>query len=99
MSEASCYTVVFEPSAECPSASELRASLEKGSDDVKLETLRKIIVSTINGNPQARPRLTQNSSNNTTANPHDVNHSVCDAFTKQATQKATPLLLGGLSQV
>lgn len=52
-SDPSCYTVVFESSAEYPSASELRSSLEKGSDEVKLDTLRKIIISTINGNPQA----------------------------------------------
>ncbi|KAJ3850057.1 adaptin N terminal region-domain-containing protein [Lentinula lateritia] len=47
-----CYTVIFESSAEYPSAAELRTALEKGSDDVKLEALRKIVVSTINGNPQ-----------------------------------------------
>lgn len=51
--DSSCYTVVFESSAEYPSASELRQSLEKGSDEVKIDTLRKIIISTINGNPQA----------------------------------------------
>ncbi|KAF9562275.1 coatomer protein [Agrocybe pediades] len=50
--DSSCYTVVFESSAEYPSASELRAGLEKGSDEVKIDTLRKIIISTINGNPQ-----------------------------------------------
>ncbi|KAF8636776.1 hypothetical protein AX16_010977 [Volvariella volvacea WC 439] len=50
--DSSCYTVVFESSAEYPSASELRQGLEKGSDEVKIDTLRKIIVSTINGNPQ-----------------------------------------------
>ncbi|KAF5389400.1 hypothetical protein D9757_004404 [Collybiopsis confluens] len=48
----SCYTVVFESSAEYPSSSELRNALEKGSDEIKLETLRKIVISTINGNPQ-----------------------------------------------
>ncbi|KAJ3786324.1 adaptin N terminal region-domain-containing protein [Lentinula aff. detonsa] len=50
--EQPCYTMIFESSAEYPSASELRTALEKGSDDVKLEALRKIVVSTINGNPQ-----------------------------------------------
>ena len=35
-----------------PSASELRSGLEKGSDETKIDTLRKIIVSTINGNTQ-----------------------------------------------
>lgn len=52
--DAPCYTVVFESSSETPSVSDLRAGLEKGSDEVKIETLRKIIISTINGNPQAR---------------------------------------------
>lgn len=51
-SDSSCYTVVFESSAEYPSAAELRSGLEKGSDEVKIDTLRKIIISTINGNPQ-----------------------------------------------
>ncbi|KAF7294718.1 Coatomer protein [Mycena indigotica] len=50
--EAACYTVVQDSTVEYPSASELRQALEKGSDDVKIETLRKIITSTINGNAQ-----------------------------------------------
>jgi coatomer subunit beta len=44
--------VVFESGAEYPSAAELRSCLEKGSDEVKIDTLRRIILSTINGNPQ-----------------------------------------------
>ena len=48
--DASCYTVVFEDSSESPSIQELRSGLEKGSDEVKFDTLRRIIVSTINGN-------------------------------------------------
>ena len=52
--EAPCYTVVVEDGSETPTAQDLRNSLQKGSDDVKCDTLRKIIVSTINGNPQAR---------------------------------------------
>jgi len=52
-SDPSCHTVVFESSAEYPGTQELRSGLEKGSDEVKIETLRKIIISTINGNPQA----------------------------------------------
>ena len=51
-SDASCYTVVFEDSSESPSVQELRSGLEKGSDEVKFDTLRRIIVSTINGNAQ-----------------------------------------------
>ncbi|CAA7265013.1 unnamed protein product [Cyclocybe aegerita] len=49
-SDPSCHTIVFESSAEVPSPSELRSALEKGSDELKIDTLRKIIVSTINGN-------------------------------------------------
>lgn len=56
-SDPSCHTIVFESSAEYPSAQELRSALEKGSDEVKIDTLRKIIISTINGNPQASLRL------------------------------------------
>lgn len=52
--EASCYTVISEDGSEIPSTSDLRSALQKGSDEVKLDTLRKIIVSTINGNPQVR---------------------------------------------
>jgi coatomer subunit beta len=51
-SDSSCYTIVQESPAEYPSAADLRRALEKGSDEVKIDTLRKIIVSTINGNPQ-----------------------------------------------
>jgi coatomer subunit beta len=53
-SEASCYTIVFEDSSESPSTQELRAGLEKGTDEVKFDTLRRIIISTINGNHQVR---------------------------------------------
>ena len=50
--DAICYTVVFEDSSETPTTQELRSALQKGSDEVKIDTLRKIIVSTINGNTQ-----------------------------------------------
>jgi coatomer subunit beta len=50
--EAACYTVVYEDSAESPSTQDLRNALQKGSDEVKIDTLRKIIVLTINGSPQ-----------------------------------------------
>ena len=54
--DANAFTIVFDDSGEMPSAQELRQSLEKGSDDVKIDTLRKIIVATLNGNAQVRPR-------------------------------------------
>ncbi len=50
--DASCYTLVFEDASETPTTQELRSALQKGSDEVKFDTLRKIIVSTLNGNPQ-----------------------------------------------
>ncbi|OBZ68501.1 Coatomer subunit beta [Grifola frondosa] len=50
--DACCYTLIFEDSSETPTTQELRTALQKGTDEVKLDTLRKIIVSTINGNPQ-----------------------------------------------
>lgn len=47
------YTVVSDDGrSESPSTQELRTALEKGSDEVKLETLRTIVVATLNGNPQ-----------------------------------------------
>ncbi|KAF7359278.1 Coatomer subunit beta [Mycena sanguinolenta] len=51
-SDSTCYTIVQDSPSEYPSAADLRRALEKGSDDVKIDTLRKIIVSTINGNAQ-----------------------------------------------
>ncbi|TEB32452.1 coatomer beta subunit [Coprinellus micaceus] len=56
--DTTCYTVVFENAAEYPSTNDLRSALQKGSDEVKIDTLRKIIISTINGNPQARSQKT-----------------------------------------
>lgn len=50
--DASCYTVVTEDNTETPSTQDLRSALQKGSDEVKLDTLRTIIVATINGNAQ-----------------------------------------------
>ena len=52
--DATAFTIVFEDSSETPTTQELRQSLEKGTDEVKIETLRKIIVATLNGNPQVR---------------------------------------------
>ncbi|KIY64902.1 coatomer protein [Cylindrobasidium torrendii FP15055 ss-10] len=51
-SDSSCYTVVFESGGEYPITQELRTALEKGSDEVKLDTLRRIVISTMNGNSQ-----------------------------------------------
>ncbi|KAJ3485247.1 hypothetical protein NLI96_g5074 [Meripilus lineatus] len=50
--ESSCYTVISEDNTETPSTQDLRSALQRGSDEVKFDTLRRIIVATINGNPQ-----------------------------------------------
>nr|ASF90239.1 hypothetical protein SPAR06783 [Bartheletia paradoxa] len=49
------YTLVYDEMADQVSAQELRQGLEKGTDDVKLETLRRIIVLSLNG--QSFPQL------------------------------------------
>ncbi|KDQ15645.1 hypothetical protein BOTBODRAFT_31532 [Botryobasidium botryosum FD-172 SS1] len=52
-SDASCFTVVFEDnSVEQPTTQDLRNGLQKGSEEVKLETLRKIVTMSLNGNSQ-----------------------------------------------
>ncbi|KAG8714008.1 coatomer subunit beta [Ceratobasidium sp. 395] len=51
IAEQTCYTVVREDTSEGPTSQDLRNSLQKGTDEAKLETLRTIIVSTLNGNP------------------------------------------------
>lgn len=53
-SDAASFTLVWDnASDEMPSTQDLRHALEKGSDDVKLDTLRRIITATLNGSPQA----------------------------------------------
>ncbi|WVQ96006.1 hypothetical protein IAU59_003106 [Kwoniella sp. CBS 9459] len=52
---ATCYTIVHDDLIDAPSSSDLRNALQKGSDEVKLETMRRIIVSTLNG--QGHPSL------------------------------------------
>jgi len=48
-----CYTIVNDDtlfdSGAAPSIPDLRNALQKGSDEVKLDTLRKVIVGTLNG--------------------------------------------------
>jgi coatomer subunit beta len=55
--EAPCYTIVFEDSSEYPSTQDVRSALERGSDEVKIDTLKKILVQAINGNPQVRTSI------------------------------------------
>lgn len=51
-SSAPCYTLVHDDAQESYTAQDMRAALERGTDELKLDTLRRIIVSTLNGNPQ-----------------------------------------------
>ncbi|BGO98008.1 coatomer subunit beta [Rhodotorula toruloides] len=55
-SSAPCFTLVAEDPGSDSLASlqtaDLRAALEKGTDELKLDTLRRIIVATLNGQPQ-----------------------------------------------
>lgn len=46
---ATCYTVIHDDLLDSPSSQDLRNALQKGSDEVKLETMRRIIVGTLNG--------------------------------------------------
>ena len=106
--ESSCYTVIFEDTAETPSTQELRSALEKGSDEDKLDTLRRIIVATINGNPQVSLHVSDFLHARSwidalfttcLAYSVDANHPVHHALEAQAAKETTSLLLGGLPEV
>ena len=46
------YTLIYEPnSATKTSVSEFKSLLEKGKDDVKVETMKKILITILNGDP------------------------------------------------
>ncbi|GAA6024590.1 hypothetical protein JCM8202_005067 [Rhodotorula sphaerocarpa] len=49
--KAPCFTLVADEGELGYQTQDLRAALEKGTDDLKLDTLRRIIVSTLNGQP------------------------------------------------
>ncbi|CAH1759392.1 14622_t:CDS:10 [Entrophospora sp. SA101] len=47
-----CYTVIHQDdSSEQPSLQELKTALEKGSEEAKIETMKKILVTMLNGDP------------------------------------------------
>lgn len=48
-SSATCYTIIHDDLLDAPSSQDLRNALQKGSDEVKLDTMRRIIVGTLNG--------------------------------------------------
>jgi coatomer subunit beta len=45
------FTLVADESESLATSQDLRAALEKGTDELKLETLRRIVISTLNGSP------------------------------------------------
>ncbi|KAF9429438.1 coatomer subunit beta, partial [Entomortierella beljakovae] len=52
MSTDACYTIIHQSDAEEEIRPEtLRQRIEKGSDDIKIETMRKIIFTMLNGDP------------------------------------------------
>ena len=53
--EQPAYTIINWELGEIPTTSDLKSQLEKGSDEVKLEALKTIIVLTLNG--QSQPQL------------------------------------------
>jgi len=47
-----CYTLLSgEDSSELPAINELKTQLEKGDDEDKIETMKKIIILMLNGDP------------------------------------------------
>ena len=69
METAPCYTIVNDDSLDggmtgahgTPTSMELRNALQKGSDEVKVETMRRIIVDTLNGHNHVSPRAEERS--------------------------------------
>ncbi len=51
-----CFTLVADEGDLGYQTQDLRAALEKGTDELKLDTLRRIIVSTLNGQPHVSLR-------------------------------------------
>lgn len=56
-----CYTIVNDDSlldsGAAPSIPDLRNALQKGSDEVKMDTMRRVIVGTLNGQNYVRENL------------------------------------------
>lgn len=50
--ESISFTFVSDDGSEVPTTQDFRNALQKGSDEVKCDTIRKIIVATLNGSPQ-----------------------------------------------
>jgi len=104
--EAACYTIVYEDSSEAPSTQDLRNALQKGSDEVKIDMLRKIIVLTINGNAQVcqttctmDPSFLKWLHDALLASAAHAYNPILYAVAQQTPQEVVAFLLGSLSQV
>ena len=104
--EAACYSVVYEDSSEAPSTQDLRNALQKGSDEAKIDSLRKIIVLTINGNAQVcQNARTLNHSilrwlhDTLSAPAAHAYHPILYAVAQQTAEEVVAFLLGSLSKV
>lgn len=53
------FTLVADETETLATAQDLRAALEKGTDELKLDTLRRIIISTLNGSPHVSTAWTR----------------------------------------
>ncbi|KNE68529.1 hypothetical protein AMAG_12700 [Allomyces macrogynus ATCC 38327] len=60
MTDTACYTVIRAlDSADAPTLESLKSALEKGSDDVKIATMKKLLRSMLNGEPYGTQLLMQ----------------------------------------
>lgn len=97
-STSTCWTIVHQDDAsdQASDVQSLRNALEKGNDDVKLQTMQKILIIMLNGNPL--PGLLMHVIRFVRVICCSVSDVLGHAEQKQATQKASPVLLGGLSE-
>lgn len=103
---APCYTIVNDDSLDgmsgahgTPTSMELRNALQKGSDEVKLDTMRRIIVDTLNGHNHVsssslhvlRELMLMAGVTDGTAY---ADHPICPSLAQQTDQEDPSLLLG-----
>ena len=88
-----CYTIVHDDLVEGATSPELRNALQKGSDEVKLETMRRIIVGTLNGQSHVSEAILWRYADDV-ACPTHAHHPICHAFEEQADQEDAAFLLG-----
>jgi hypothetical protein len=89
-----CYTIVHDDLLDTPTTQDLRNALQKGSDEVKLETMRRIIVGTLNGQSHVSSEPLVRGQSSFIAQLVDANHPIRHALQEQADQEVATLLLG-----